>query len=312
MAVYVVADSSRVACKIGFTNETDVRVRIANLQGANPFKLELICVGNLLNRDDEQKFHYFLQECRTNGGSEWFFFDHVKTKTVVEFIKHTTKPLPDSWLWELPYRETYSTKIDVRYQSVMQGRINFSMIHEVAIKDKPNRVTETIMKKRRFLNDRLSAGLVTQKRLDEINQTLNFERHDYLCLQELSSEAQYYGWLLQEEKMTIFNLLGWRHDKKDALNYLMKDEWDVILSKLNSQPLEVKVVLTQILAELEGYRQLGLFKNSARKRHGYCDWSTTQRFLNSRLAQSKTLDFDFFIQSSSTIQTDIDDSDFNY
>lgn len=96
-----------------------------------------------------------------------------------------------------------------------------------------NRVTFAIAAKKKFLNDRLSAGLITQKRLDELNQELNFQWDEYVRFQQLKSLAVVSGKLSQEEGMTIYNFLG-----------------ESGPDKVNSQPLEVKVVLTQILSEL--------------------------------------------------------------
>lgn len=322
MAVYVVAESSKVACKIGFTDGTDANKRIQNLQTSHPFKLELICVGKQLTKNDEQEFHGFLQDCRTNGGSEWFYFDHAKTKRVVEFIQQTNNPLPDSWLWNKEQNDYYETVLYICGNGKRP--------------DNTNRVTEAIRNKKKLLSSHLSAGLVTQKRLDEINQTLNFNWDDYVRLRNLKSKAMS-GRITNEEAMTLDTFLdeddaasiqrqilqlwdknpdittkqiasklglskktvemhfqaavdaGWIYKMRWGYcpNRSVDPNWRWSLTqgghdKLNSQPLEVKIVLTAILAEL-------LDRNLI-------------RFLHDRLA-TQTLDFNSFIQGKQLERT---------
>lgn len=95
-----------------------------------------------------------------------------------------------------------------------------------------NRVTTNIAKTEAQIAERVTAGLVTQAKLDTLHKTLNMELGEYVQFQEAKSIASTDGELTLDEAMTIYGYLG------------------NTVEHFNAQPLAVKVVLTKIWQEL--------------------------------------------------------------
>ena len=95
-----------------------------------------------------------------------------------------------------------------------------------------NRVVAAIERQKTIISQRLANGLVTQDRLDSLNKTLDMDIREFCKYQEIKSLAFAMGKLTLEEAQTLYNLLG-----MTCLDF-------------NSRPLEVKVVLTRMFAEL--------------------------------------------------------------
>lgn len=88
MAVYVLLDVTRVCCKIGFSADLkSAKKRVKTLQTSSPFKLELICINEALNRQDESEIHRSIKAFETGGGREWFDYAAVEVKQAIEYIK---------------------------------------------------------------------------------------------------------------------------------------------------------------------------------------------------------------------------------
>lgn len=95
-----------------------------------------------------------------------------------------------------------------------------------------NRITNAITRQKAAIAKRLADGLVTQNALNQLHQTLDMTTGEFIRLQELKSLATAQNLLTVEEGMVVYNLLGNSP------------------TVFNAQPLEVKVVLTQLFQEL--------------------------------------------------------------
>jgi len=96
----------------------------------------------------------------------------------------------------------------------------------------PNRIEAAIAKQKANIETRLNQNLVTQLQLDSLSKDLDLAFGEYVKFQELKSIASTDGTLTLAEAMTVYKYLG------------------EIPDTFNNQPLEVKVVLTQVLATL--------------------------------------------------------------
>lgn len=95
-----------------------------------------------------------------------------------------------------------------------------------------NRITQAIARTKQRITERLASGAVTQTKLDELNKTNDMAIDEFCKFQELKSLAFAQGKLTLEESQLVYNYLG------GTPNHF------------NGQPLEVKVVLTQLFGEL--------------------------------------------------------------
>ena len=95
-----------------------------------------------------------------------------------------------------------------------------------------NRVLTAIAATKKQIADRIASGLVTQAKVDGLHKELDMPLDEYVRFQELKSVASMDGTLTLEEAQTIYGFLGNTPDH------------------FNSQPIEVKSILTKILAEL--------------------------------------------------------------
>jgi hypothetical protein len=95
-----------------------------------------------------------------------------------------------------------------------------------------NRVIEKIEQMKARIASRLQAGIITKEQVDQAHKNFDMEMDEYVRLQQLKSLAVISGVLTQEEGNTVYSFLG------------------EVPSTFNRQPIEVKVVLTKMLAEL--------------------------------------------------------------
>lgn len=95
-----------------------------------------------------------------------------------------------------------------------------------------NRIVAAVAKKKQDIADRIANKVTTKKAVKELHGKLDMELDEYVRFQELKSRAVLHNKLTTEEGMTIYNYLG------------------NSLETFNKQPIEVKVVLTGLLAEL--------------------------------------------------------------
>lgn len=95
-----------------------------------------------------------------------------------------------------------------------------------------NRVTTAIGNSRARLEKRLTEGLTTPEKVQQLHHELDMQPGEYCRFQELKSHAQLEGTLTLEEAQTIYGFLGNTPEH------------------FNRQPVEVKSVLTMIFGEL--------------------------------------------------------------
>jgi hypothetical protein len=95
-----------------------------------------------------------------------------------------------------------------------------------------NRINIAIEKTRERLQSNLEDGSLTTEKANQTHKALDFDWQEYTRFQELKSHAVSMGKITTEEGMTIYNYLG-----------------EAGPEKVNNQPLEVKIVLTQLLAK---------------------------------------------------------------
>ena len=91
-----------------------------------------------------------------------------------------------------------------------------------------NRITTSIQKTRTMIEKKN----LDQTKLDTLSQQLNMSWEEYVMLQERKSLACASGRLSLEEAQVVYAYLG------------------ESVETFNAQPLEVKIVLTQLLQEL--------------------------------------------------------------
>ena len=96
-----------------------------------------------------------------------------------------------------------------------------------------NRIEIAVVRTKFQIEARIFGGLVTAEKVDNLNRTLNLELDEYVKLHELKSLAVANGRLNMDEGMTVYNYLGEGGPEK-----------------FNGQPIEVKMVLTQLFQEL--------------------------------------------------------------
>jgi hypothetical protein len=95
-----------------------------------------------------------------------------------------------------------------------------------------NRIVNAIEEQKKNISDRLTKGIITQKQVDSLNASLNMESDEFHYFQEVKSLAVMKQSISLDEGNTIYRHLG------------------ATPETFNNQPVEVKVVLTQIFAEL--------------------------------------------------------------
>ena len=96
----------------------------------------------------------------------------------------------------------------------------------------PNRITLMIERQKAVIEDRLTTGLTTQAKVDACHKTLDMELDMYCDFQTRKSIACTDGTLTLDEAQTVYGFLGETPDH------------------FNAQPVEVKVVLTQLYSKL--------------------------------------------------------------
>lgn len=99
-----------------------------------------------------------------------------------------------------------------------------------------NRITAAIGRTETRIADRLASGQVTQATLDDLHKKNDMALDEYCKFQELKSLAFAQGKITLDEANTLYGFLG------------------EMPETFNSQPLAVKVVLTQFFVELLGLR----------------------------------------------------------
>ena len=95
-----------------------------------------------------------------------------------------------------------------------------------------NRVTLAIAKTGQTIADRIASGATTAEKVVELHKTLDMDLDEYCLLQERKSLAAANGRLSQDEAVSVYGYLGNTVDH------------------FNSQPIEVKVILTKLFQEL--------------------------------------------------------------
>ena len=95
-----------------------------------------------------------------------------------------------------------------------------------------NRVTSAINNQKENIRNRIESGLTTQEKVNALHENLNMEFSEFCRFQELKSLAVLNQKLSLDEGNTIYRHLG------------------ATPEHFNSQPIEVKAVLTQIFSEL--------------------------------------------------------------
>ena len=98
---------------------------------------------------------------------------------------------------------------------------------------KGNRIVVRIAENKIAIEKVKADNIITAEQAEETRKALDFNWEEYTALQRLKSEACLNNRLSTDEGMTVYNYLG-----------------EGGPDKFNEQPLEVKVVLTQLLAEL--------------------------------------------------------------
>jgi len=95
-----------------------------------------------------------------------------------------------------------------------------------------NRIADTIARKKQELADKLAAGTITQAACDKTSTDLDMELGEFANFQTLKTLAVAHNLLTAEEGQLVYVLLG------------------ETPSKFNSQPLEVKIVLSFLHRDL--------------------------------------------------------------
>lgn len=96
-----------------------------------------------------------------------------------------------------------------------------------------NRIVNSIARMKAQLDARISATPSAAAKVEETRRALDMQWDEYVIFQDLKSLAVTSGRLSLDEGMTIYNYLG-----------------EAGPDKFNDQPVEVKVILTQVLQEL--------------------------------------------------------------
>lgn len=96
-----------------------------------------------------------------------------------------------------------------------------------------NRIVNGIARMKAQIEDRIAKGLTTADKVEETRKALDMQWDEYTVFQNLKSIASISGTLTLDEAMTIYNYLG-----------------EAGPDHFNGQPVEVKVILTQVLQEL--------------------------------------------------------------
>lgn len=95
-----------------------------------------------------------------------------------------------------------------------------------------NRIESGIARARARLDERLAAGDITENDVGTLHKQLDMELGEFVLFQERKSLAVAEGRLSVDEGTTVYNLLGNTPEH------------------FNRQPVEVKVVLTEVFAKL--------------------------------------------------------------
>jgi hypothetical protein len=96
-----------------------------------------------------------------------------------------------------------------------------------------NRIVNGIARMKGQIEARIAKGLTTAEKVEETRKALDMQWDEYTAFQNLKSIASVSGTLTLDEAMTIYNYLG-----------------EAGPDHFNAQPVEVKVILTQVLQEL--------------------------------------------------------------
>lgn len=99
-----------------------------------------------------------------------------------------------------------------------------------------NRILEAVRLNRLNIERRLDEGVVDQEELDRLHSSLDMPMDEYSRFQDMKSLAVLAGVFSQDEGMTLYGYLG------------------EVPYHFNEQPLEVKLVVTQVFKELLGRR----------------------------------------------------------
>jgi hypothetical protein len=95
-----------------------------------------------------------------------------------------------------------------------------------------NRILNAVAKKKKEIEDKVASGTLTQAKVDETCKALDMDLREYCRFQELKSLAVASNLLTLDEGQTVYAYLG------------------ESLDTFNTQPVEVKVVLTGLFKEL--------------------------------------------------------------
>jgi hypothetical protein len=95
-----------------------------------------------------------------------------------------------------------------------------------------NRIENGIARCKAKLAERLESGIITKSDVATLHKQLDMEVGEYVRFQELKSIASVEGKLSLDEAQTVYGFLGNTPDH------------------FNRQPVEVKVVLTEVFAKL--------------------------------------------------------------
>lgn len=95
-----------------------------------------------------------------------------------------------------------------------------------------NRIESGVARCKARLDERLKAGIIAQSDVDKLHKQLDMEIGEYVRFQELKSLASVEGKLSLDEAQTVYEFLGNTPEH------------------FNRQPVEVKVVLTEVFAKL--------------------------------------------------------------
>ena len=95
-----------------------------------------------------------------------------------------------------------------------------------------NRITAAIERQRINIADRIKKGLTTKAKVNQMHSDLDLDIEEFCKFQETKSLAFAMNKMTLAEASTLYNLLG------------------TVPTVFNAQPIEVKVVLTQVFSEL--------------------------------------------------------------
>ena len=99
-----------------------------------------------------------------------------------------------------------------------------------------NRIKQAIINKAVELKQRLDDGIISQEQINELRTALDMNLEEYCKFQNLKSESFISNLLSLDEANYVYKLLGTTPET------------------FNAQPVQIKIVLTQLFQELLGVK----------------------------------------------------------